>query len=114
MGIEAEYREHLAIDPDATKWEFVAGEVFGLTTYDGEMDELLVKDIIEVFSAIRSKSSYEYISDRANYIKFVTALNLGNCGSWLDWGTSVRGAWFKDDATAQRFDGVVEFLRFRG
>ena len=110
MSIDSEYKDFQLIDPDATRYEFVAGEIFGLTTYDGEQDELLVKEIIEVFSVIRSGTNFDYIVTPANLLRYSRTINLGNCLDWLEWGTSIRGAYFKDEETAARFDEVVAFL----
>lgn len=107
MSISDDYNAFQSIDPDATPIEFVAGEVFGLTTYDSDMDAELTGDIVEVFSVIRDKRIYDYIAN-GNLSKFTRTINMGNCLEWLDWGTSIRGAWIKDQ---QRFDDVVAFLK---
>ena len=78
-----------------TKYEWAAREVFDLTTYDGELDELIVKKIIEVLKVILDKTNYEYIKNRENYINYILVCQLLDKFNWIDWGTSIRGAWFK-------------------
>lgn len=77
-----------------TKYHWAAFNVFGLTTYDGELDELFVKDIIEVCKVIFDRTNYEYILNRENYIKYVLVCQMLDKHNWINWGSSIRGAWF--------------------
>ena len=78
------------------KWDWAASEVFGLTTYDNSIDKIFVKDILEVCKVILEKKNFEYIKDEANYIKYLTVCQLLDNFAWLEWGSSIRGAWFLD------------------
>lgn len=78
-----------------SKYEWVATEMFGLTTYDSDLDERFVKDIIEVCKVILEKRNFEYIeASEDNYIKYILVCQLLDSFHWLNWGTSIRGAWF--------------------
>lgn len=77
-----------------TKYNWAASQIFGLATYDGELDELFVKDIIEVCKVILNRTNYDYILNRENYIKYILVCQMLNEHNWIDWGTSIRGAWF--------------------
>lgn len=77
-----------------TKYEWAASEVFDIHTYDGSLDELIVKKIIEVCKVIFDKRTYEYIEDKNNYISYILVCNLLDKFNWITWGTSIRGAWF--------------------
>lgn len=80
-----------------SKYEWVATEMFGLTTYDSDLDERFVKDIIEVCKVILEKRNFEYIEEsESNYIKYILVCQLLDSFRWLNWGTSIRGAWFDD------------------
>lgn len=76
------------------KYEWVSDAVFNLTTYDDGLDELFVKKIIEVCEAILNRTNFEYIKDETNYINYILVCQLLNSKGWIDWGTSIRGAWF--------------------
>ena len=78
-----------------TKYEWAASEIFDLVTYDGSIDESFVKNIIEVCKVILEKKTYEYIKDEKNYITYLLVCQLLNHNNWINWGTSIRGAWFE-------------------
>ena len=80
-----------------TKYEWAASEVFHLTTYDSALDERFVKNIIEVCRVILERRTYEYIEDEENYIKYILVCQLLEQNHWIEWGTSIRGAWFEID-----------------
>ena len=81
-------------DPEMSKYEWAANHVFDLTTYDGDLDELFVKCIVDILKVIRDRSNFEYIKDEDNYIGFIIVCQLLDKFHWIDWGTSIRGAWF--------------------
>lgn len=91
---EMHYVEYCENTCGNTKYEWAASEVFNLTTYDGTLDELFVKKIIEVLKVILNKTNFEYIKDETNYINYILVCQLLNEFNWIDWGTSIRGAWF--------------------
>lgn len=78
-----------------TKYEWAAEKIFDLTTYDSELDELFVKDILEVCKVILDRTNFEYILNRENYIKHILVCQILNKFHWIQWGTSIRGAWFE-------------------
>ena len=78
-----------------TKYEWVASEIFGLSTYDGELDEIFVKKICEVCKCIADRKTFEYIeASQENYITYILVCQILGNKEWIDWGTSIRGAWF--------------------
>ena len=84
---------------DYSKYEWAARHIFDLTTYDGALDEKFVKTIMEVCKVILNRSNFDYIGDcdanNENYIKYILACQIFERFKWLDWGTSIRGAWFE-------------------
>lgn len=79
-----------------SKYEWAANEVFKLTTYDGNLDELFVKKIMEVCQAILDRKTYEYIeASDENYIAYILTCQLLYRRDWINWGTSIRGAFFE-------------------
>lgn len=94
---EKDYREYCElVDNNVSKYTWAACNVFDLTTYDGKLDELFVKKIIEVCKVILNDKNYEYIEDENNYITYVLVCQLLVNFNWVDWGVSIRGAWFQE------------------
>lgn len=81
----------------STKMEFVGDTIFDFVTYSGEMDKLFASRMIEVIECILSGNQFEYqaISDE-NYVNYITMVNMPFLIDKLDWGTSIRGAWFDE------------------
>ena len=83
------------LDRDCSVYEWAASEIFCLTMYDPWLDELFVKRIIEVCKAILEGKTFEYIEDKdSNYVTYALVTNLLSKYDWIDWGSSIRGAWF--------------------
>jgi hypothetical protein len=76
------------------KHEFLGGVIFNFTTYDGEMDELLSSMMVPVIECILRKKTFEY--QEKYYIYYIMMVNMPFLADKLDWGTSIRGAWFDD------------------
>lgn len=79
-----------------SKLEFISSEVFNLVTYDSELDELFATKIIEVLKVIISGKNFEYIENKQDYINYILVCQLLDKMNWIDWGTSIRGAWIED------------------
>ena len=89
-----------------TKYEWAATDIFGLATYDGDLDERFVKDILEVCKVILEKRNYEYIEEsESNYIKYILVCQLLSRYGWINWGTSIRGAWLEESNPDDILDG---------
>lgn len=103
----AQYEEENSLyDCGWTKQHWAARKVFDLTTYDDELDELFVNDILEVCKVILEKRNYEYIKDEKNYIKYILVCQILKRFGWINWGTSIRGAWCE----ASHFDIPKDIL----
>lgn len=82
----------------ASKYKWAAHRIFDLVTYDSSLDEMFVKDIIEVCKVILEERTFEYIGEsRDNYIKYILVCQTLHKFNWIEWGTSIRGAWFEID-----------------
>ena len=80
-------------DPHA-RLEFLSDHIFNFTTYDGELAELFAIRALEVCSAISSKKTFEYIKDQEQYRWYLAMVNMPFFADRLEWGTSIRGAWW--------------------
>lgn len=73
---------------------YLAGAIFGINTYDDEMDHLMAGKAIEVCRAISGKATFEYIKDAADYQWYLMMCHLPFFADRIDWGGSIRGAWW--------------------
>ena len=85
--------------PPDNKFQFLGNSIFNFTTYDGAIDELFAKKMIEVIDCIVNYKTFDYHKhgeDEANYINYLTMVNMPFMKGKLEWGTSIRGAWFDE------------------
>lgn len=82
-----------------SRLEYLSDYVFDLTTYDGEMSELFARKALEVCAAVSDATTFDYITDPEQYRWFLLMVNMPFFASRLDWGTSIRGAWWGNEDT---------------
>ena len=80
--------------PPETKMEFLGSKIFYFTTYDGAIDVLFAEKMVEVLECILNRTTFEYQEEK--YINYLTMVNMPFLSNKLEWGTSIRGAWFDD------------------
>lgn len=73
---------------------FIGDHVFGFTTYDDYISRELAYQMVNTIKSILNKETFEYIKDSDNYMSYITMCNMPFLREKIDWGTSVRGAWF--------------------
>jgi hypothetical protein len=93
--LEEGYREIACVDP-VGRLEYLSDYIFDFTTYDGEMAELFASKALEVCSAISDSTTFEYIKDTEQYRWYLVMVNMPFFADKLEWGTSVRGAWWAE------------------
>ena len=74
------------------KMIYLSRDIIGYITYDFGLDIEIGYNILEVLKIIRDRNNFEYIEDKDKYKNYIFVANL--IKSWLDWGSSIRGAWF--------------------
>lgn len=82
--------------PPNSRIEFAGSTVFDFTTYDGAMDVYFAKKMLEVIDCILHNKTFEYQKEESNYVNYLTMVNMPFLQDKLDWGTSIRGAWFDE------------------
>ena len=87
------YKE-ITFDKDATKLEYLASGVFDFITYEDHHSQVMATKCIEVCLAITNKTTYEYISSECDYRWYLIMVNMPFFQNKLEWGTSIRGAWW--------------------
>lgn len=83
MGLELE-----------SKIEYAGNVIFDFTTYHREIDVLFANRMIPVLKSILDRKTFEYIEDEEQYINYLTMVNMPFLLDKLEWGGSIRGAWF--------------------
>jgi hypothetical protein len=78
-----------------TKYDWAASRIFDLVTYDPSLDEYFVKTILEVCKVILEKRNYDYIRNKDQYLIYILVCQMLDNFNWINWGTSIRGAWFE-------------------
>ena len=90
------------LNPDGTPQSRAAylGEyIFGFTTYDEDMATEFGSKALEVCRAISDGETFEYIEDHDNYRWTLLMCNMPFFSRRLNWGASIRGAWWEADGT---------------
>jgi hypothetical protein len=95
-------------DHEMSRLEFLAGYIFDFTTYDSEAGELFASKALEVCAAINEQRTFDYITDADNYRWYLLMVNMPFFAGRLEWGTSVRGAWW--DHAAQKLESCGLWL----
>jgi hypothetical protein len=80
-----------------SRLEYLGEYIFNFTTYDSEMSELFAAKAVEICAAINCDKTFEYIKDQNNYIWFLLMCNMPFFVDKLEWGVSIRGAWWDYD-----------------
>lgn len=77
------------------KLEFVGNHIFDFTTYDSELDAKFAKRMLEVIEAISNRTTFEYHGQgQEKYENYIIMCNMPFLADKIEWGTSIRGAWF--------------------
>jgi hypothetical protein len=77
-----------------TRLGYLADYIFDFTTYDSAMGELFASKALEVCEAVSDGKTFEYIEDPENYKWYLLMCNMPFFDGRLEWGTSIRGAWW--------------------
>ena len=80
---------------ETSRLEFLADYIFDFTTYDSEMSELFATKAVEVCAAISDRKTFEYLSvSDEGRIWYLLMCNMPFFYPRLNWGGSIRGAWW--------------------
>lgn len=80
--------------PPESRLEYLGDHIFNFTTYDGEMSVLFAHKAVEVCASINNGTTFEYITYPENYKWFLLMCNIPFLAKRLEWGTSIRGAFW--------------------
>lgn len=95
--LENSYEQCKRWEPNSNigRLEFLAESVFGLTTYENIISSLMAKKFLEVCTAVSDGKTFEYIESEDGNMWFLIMVNMPFFAEKLDWGTSIRGAWWR-------------------
>ena len=82
--------------PPENKLQFLGNYIFNFTTYDSYIDELFAYKMIEVIECILYGTTFKYQENRDNYLNYLTMVNMPSLKDKIEWGSSIRGAWFDE------------------
>ena len=85
---------------------YVSDYIFDFTTYDSELSELLARRALEVCEAIDKRETFKYIGSPGNYLWFIVVVNMPFFADRLEWGTSIRGAWWANEPQELESSGL--------
>lgn len=81
--------------PPQSRLEYLSEHIFDIVTYDSEMSELFASKAIDVCTAINNRKTFEFIEDIENYKWFLIICNIPFFSERIEWGASIRGAWWR-------------------
>lgn len=81
-------------DGDMERLEFLAENIFDFTTYENVVSSLMAKKCLEVCRAISDRKTFEYIESEEGNLWYLLMVNMPFFAEKLEWGTSIRGAWW--------------------
>ena len=77
------------------KLKFLGDYVFDFTTYDDNITRAFSGLMLEVIACILNKTTFEYQAKSENhYVNYLIMVNMPFLKDKLEWGSSIRGAWF--------------------
>lgn len=102
--------EHMSAfsNDEMSRLEFLSAYIFDFTTYDSDLDKEFALKAVEVADAISKRTTFDYIETAENYRWFIIMCNMEFFSCRIDWGTSIRGAWW--EPTNQVMPGPKHFM----
>lgn len=102
---------------EVTKYEWLSENIFDLTTYDNSLNERFGKKIFDVCKTILDGATFEYIQkSEQHYVDYILVCQLLEKFRWIEWGSSIRGAWFEEQDESRYifayWDGEYKELQF--
>ena len=88
------FKQHFVQNTTESKARFLVENIFELAVEDDELSAFYCSIIIDVCKALLNRTTYDYIKDEQNYKYYILVLNLPFFKDIIEWGVSIRGAWF--------------------
>lgn len=79
-----------------SKTKYIASYIFNIASYDDDIEKDITNDLLQVVNAISYWKTFEYIKKcKDNHKNYIIMCNLLDKDNLIEWGTSIRGAWFQ-------------------
>lgn len=91
------FNTNLFHDNSMSRLQYLGELIFDFTTYDSGMSEFLATKALEVCEAINTKTDRGFTTDPEQYKWYIIMCNMPFFEDKLEWGTSIRGAWWRYD-----------------
>jgi hypothetical protein len=80
--------------PPKSRLEFLSEHIFDFSTYHSGMSTLFARKAVEVCAAITHRTTFDFIEDDDSHQWFLLMCNMPFFATRIDWGSSIRGAWW--------------------
>lgn len=81
---------------DMSRLEYIGESIFDFTTYDSGITEKFAAAALAVCEAINEEKTFEFIKDEEDYLTYLLMVNMPFFKDRLEWGCSIRGAWWNE------------------
>jgi hypothetical protein len=112
--LEADFRETEHVQGD--KLLYLGDCVFDFITYVDEYSKHFAAAMLRTLQRIQDGTNFDFIqASEENHLEYLTMVNMPFLKDRLEWGTSIRGAWFdhgKEIEVGNRFDDTVFKMEF--
>ena len=83
---------------DYSKLEYLGENIFSFVTYESEFVSKMAKWAIDTCVAISDRKTFEMVDDDEAGNWYLIMVNMPFFESKLEWGSSIRGAWWEDSS----------------
>jgi hypothetical protein len=85
----------LADCPPRSRLEYLSEHIFDFTTYDSNMAEEFARHAVRVCQAVNDRATFQLVNaSHESYMWYLVMCNTAFFAGRLEWGTSIRGAWW--------------------
>lgn len=92
--LEESYAVECRSNMVSSRHEYLSEFIFDMTTYDSDYSEMFGREALAVCETINDGTTFEYIKDPERYRWYLMMVNTAFFRDRLDWGSSIRGAWW--------------------
>jgi len=92
--LASEYAAELDNPHPLSRYAWLAENVFDVTTYDNAVSDWFGRVILRVALAVTRRTTLDEMKDPMRGREYLIAVNLPFFADRLEWGGSIRGAWW--------------------
>jgi len=86
------------------RFSYLSNYIFDFTTYSTVMDKQLVIMALATCTTISERTNFDYI--KKNELSYILMCNMPFIADKIEWGTSIRGAWWDSNSYILRSCGI--------